>query len=140
MSVRAFIVARALEMHRLALFGFFVMMLIEVVAPLPDVVSVEELSFTLVPAVGAMVWFYAKGLVHERPQISRLDLLHLPPIALIYAGFLPLLTMSVDARRDFLSGAFDLTNPIMVWAIDLPPAGPSFITRVCGLDLGIRLR
>jgi AraC-like DNA-binding protein len=111
LALRAVWSDRTWRLHRIALIVFFVMLLWEA--------ATATTALTLLPAIGACVWFYAKGLVQPETPLTRRDALHLVPIGVIYACYLPFVLLPEVLRTGVTAQQPDMTDPKVVVVIVL---------------------
>jgi AraC-like DNA-binding protein len=109
LTLHAGLTDRGLRLHHIALIAFFVMMLWETI----PVTS----TLTLLPAVGACVWFYAKGLVQPTTRLARKDVLHLLPVCVIYACYVPFLMLPEAIQANVTAQEPDVSDPQLTIAI-----------------------
>ena len=112
--------------HSIALIAFFLIMLAESIDGLngfapQSIKNPQMVGFTLplVPALGACMWFYVRGLTSTDQGFIRGDLWHLVPIIGLVVCTIPYLLLPSDQRQLFESQGVDLQNPSEVAAVFL---------------------
>ena len=109
LTLRAVWSDRAWGLHRIALIVFFVMLFWEA--------ATDTTALTLLPAIGACVWFYVKGLVQPETPLVRRDVVHLFPVAVIYACYLPFVMLPEGLQTGLTAQQPDLSDPKVVAVI-----------------------
>jgi AraC-like DNA-binding protein len=110
--------------HAVALFAFFLIMLAESIDGLNglaphSIKNPQMVGFTLplVPALGACMWFYVRGLTSTDQRFLRRDLWHLVPIVGLVVCTIPFLLLSDDQQQVFVSQDIEVQNLGQVAAV-----------------------
>jgi AraC-like DNA-binding protein len=110
--------------HAVALLGFFIIIFAEAATGLSGLAPSEMnfdwatgLTLPLVPALGAFIWFYIRGLTSSEQGFGRRDLWHAVPVAIIVACAVPFLMLPSDQQVSLLSYQIDMQNPHHVTAV-----------------------
>jgi hypothetical protein len=70
-----------------------------------------------VPALGACMWFYIRGLTSTDQEFMRRDLWHLAPVVSLVVCAIPFLLLPSDQRQLFASQGIDMQNLGQVAAV-----------------------
>lgn len=110
--------------HATALIAFFVIMLAEALDGLNALAPYgtqgpRMVGFTLplVPALGACMWFYIRGLTSTEQGFHRSDLWHVVPVAGLVVCTLPFLLLPSAQRQLMAPDQIDMQNPVQVTAV-----------------------
>ncbi|UYV36801.1 helix-turn-helix transcriptional regulator [Rhodobacteraceae bacterium D3-12] len=114
------------RMHIWAMIAFFVVNALDAVNSLAysDVFSAPNMFFrwndVIIPGFMVSLYFYVRALTSSKPQLRRLDLVHIVPFVAGLLCLLPRLVLPGDIRRDVVAGVTDgVISQRHLWLIDV---------------------